>query len=191
MVHPFVKMNRVPEILAGLVPEFADVPVDIVKLPKVALRRALLRRCFLRGNGFWLAVVIAIVQICLNLFVRGSAEILVLVNILAAAFYVLCVLLFVIDAVSAVLWFRRSGFAYNRHFMQIGNGGFSFESVSFPRRKIQFGFIRSNPFQRLSKVMTINARTAAGIGGTNLSLVDAHEDDARAWLDWLLPRRST
>lgn len=28
VVHPFVKMSRVPEILAGLVPEFAGVPVE-------------------------------------------------------------------------------------------------------------------------------------------------------------------
>jgi len=190
VVHPFVKMSRVPEILAGLVPEFADVPLDTIKLPKVALRRALLRRTILRGGGFWTAVIIVIAQICLNLFASNEADLLVIVNFTAVALYILCALILIIEAIAAVLWYRRSGFAFNQHFMLIANGGFSFESVSFPRKKIQFGFIRSNPFQRLSKVMTINARTAAGIGGTNVSLVDAHEEDAQLWFDWLLPRKA-
>jgi len=190
MIHPFVKMSRVPEILAGLVPEYADVPTETIRLPKVALRRALLRRCIILGNGFWSAVIIAIIQVCLNLFMGDEPEILMIINYLALALYIICALVMAFDGVAAVLWYRRSGFAYNRHFMQVANGGFSFESVSFPRKKIQFGYVRSNPFQRLSKVMTINARTAAGIGGTNVRLVDVHEKEAQEWFDWLLPRRS-
>ena len=48
IIHPFVKMNRVPEILAGLVPEFSDLPQEAKPVAKVALRRAVLRR----GSGF-------------------------------------------------------------------------------------------------------------------------------------------
>ncbi|MCL2529243.1 MAG: PH domain-containing protein [Coriobacteriia bacterium] len=191
MVHPFVKKSRVPEILAGLVPEFADVPQDVIKLPKVSLRRALIRRCIVLGSGFWFAVTVAIVQVILNLALSDDPDTLTALNVIAVVLYLICALILVFDAIGAVLWYRRSGFAYNRNFMQIANSGFSFESVSFPRKKIQFGYIKSNPFQRLSKVMTITARTAAGIAGTNVRLLDVHEADAQVWLSWLEPRRRT
>ena len=55
IIHPFVKMNRVPEILAGLVPEFSDLPQEAKPVAKVALRRAapehLVRRRLLAGRG--------------------------------------------------------------------------------------------------------------------------------------------
>lgn len=191
VIHPFVKMNRVPEILAGLVPEFADVPTDNRPVAKVALRRAIIRRGILQGNGFWLAIVVAITQIVVNALVApanaDAINILFFVNTGAIVLYVLCVLLLVLDVVGAVLWYRGSGFAYNRRFMQISNGGFSRESVSFPRKKIQYGFTKTNPFQRNAHVATINARTAAGIGGTTLRLIDVTEQDANTWLDWVKP----
>ena len=51
VVHPFVKVDRVPEIVAGLVPEFADMPTERRRVPKVALRRALVRHTIIRGGG--------------------------------------------------------------------------------------------------------------------------------------------
>ncbi len=110
-----------------------------------------------------------------------------ILNTIALVLYVVCAVILILDAIAAVMWFRRSGFAYNKRFMQIANGGFGFESVSFPRKKIQFGYTRGNPFQRASKVLTIHARTAAGVGGTTLSLKDVSREDAEAWLDWLTP----
>ncbi|MBS6974361.1 MAG: PH domain-containing protein, partial [Eggerthellaceae bacterium] len=73
VVHPFVKMSRVPEILAGLVPEFAGVPVESTPVAPVALRRALIRRGIIQGTGLWLAVVIAIGQVCSNAFIVPDA----------------------------------------------------------------------------------------------------------------------
>ncbi|MEA5019811.1 MAG: PH domain-containing protein [Gordonibacter sp.] len=190
IIHPFVKMNRVPEILAGLVPEFADVPIENTPVAPVALRRALVRRGIVQGEGFWLAIILVVVQLCVNAFVPATAEgvaLLFYVNTGAAVGYALCVVLLVLNLIGAVLWFRGSGFAYNQHFMQVSNGGFSRESVSFPRKKIQFGYTKTNPLQRNAKTATVSARTAAGIGGTTIRLVDVCEDDARAWLDWLKP----
>lgn len=191
IIHPFVKLNRVPEILAGIVPEFADVPVENTPVAPVALRRALIRRCIIQGDGFWLAVIIVIAQVCANVFVDPTmpdqAATLGYLNMGAYVGYVLCVVLFVLDAVGAVLWFRGSGFAYNERFMQVSNGGFSRETISFPRKKIQFGYTKTNPFQRNAGTATINARTAAGVGGTTIRLIDAREDDALAWLSWLKP----
>ena len=191
VVHPFVKMSRVPEILAGLVPEFAGVPVESTPVAPVALRRALIRRGIVQGSGFWLAVIVAVGQVCANAFVPPTAEgvtALFFINTGAFIGYALCLVLFVLDLVGAVLWFRGSGFAYNEHFMQVSNGGFARETVSFPRKKIQFGYTKTNPFQRRARTATVSARTAAGVGGTTIRLIDVCEEDARSWLDWLKPR---
>lgn len=191
IIHPFVKMNRVPEILAGLIPEFAQVPSENTRVSPVALRRALIRRGIVQGSGFWLAVVVAVIQLCLNVFASGTPEAattLFFVNTGAVVGYALCLVLLVLDLVGAALWFRGSGFAYNKHFMQISNGGFARESVSFPRKKIQFGLTKTNPLQRHAKTATMQVRTAAGIGGTTIRLIDVCEEDARAWLDWLKPK---
>ena len=191
VVHPFVKMSRVPEILAGLVPEFAGVPVESTPVAPVALRRALIRRGIIQGTGLWLAVIIAIGQLCSNAFIVPDGDgVIALFYINTGAFigYALCLVLFVLDLVGAVLWFRGSGFAYNEHFMQVSNGGFARETVSFPRKKIQFGYTKTNPFQRRARTATVSARTAAGVGGTTLRLIDVCEEDARSWLDWLKPR---
>lgn len=191
VVHPFVKLNRVPEILAGIIPEFADVPVESTPVAPVALRRALIRRGIIQGTGFWLAVMVAIAQVCCNLFISATgpdAEALALLNMGAYIAYALCVALLVLDLIGAVLWFRGSGFAYNERFMQISNGGFSRETISFPRKKIQYGSTKTNPFQRRAGTATVSARTAAGVGGTTVRLIDARAEDAAAWLDWLKPR---
>lgn len=191
VVHPFVKMSRVPEILAGLVPEFAGVPVESTPVAPGALRRALIRRGIIQGTGLWLAVIIAIGQLCSNAFIVPDGDgVIALFYINTGAFigYALCLVLFVLDLVGAVLWFRGSGFAYNEHFMQVSNGGFARETVSFPRKKIQFGYTKTNPFQRRARTATVSARTAAGVGGTTIRLIDVCEEDARSWLDWLKPR---
>ena len=125
IIHPFVKMNRVPEILAGLVPEFSDLPHEAKPVAKVALRRAVLRQSIWFGGGFWLAVV---VTVCLVVFgwVNGEvapggieldSEDLFLLsigwNVIVVGGYALAAILFVIDVVNAVLWARESSFAYN------------------------------------------------------------------------------
>ncbi|RDB64727.1 hypothetical protein C1878_01055 [Gordonibacter sp. 28C] len=191
VVHPFVKMSRVPEILAGLVPEFADVPVESTPVAPVALRRALIRRGIIQGSGFWLAILIIVGQLCANAFIPPNADgltALFYLNTGAFIGYALCIVLFALDIVGAILWFRGSGFAYNERFMQVSNGGFARETVSFPRKKIQYGFARTNPFQRRARTVTVNARTAAGVGGTTVRLIDVCEEDARRWLEWLKPR---
>lgn len=191
VIHPFVKMTRVPEILAGIIPEFADVPTDNIPVAPVGLRRAIIRRCVIQGTGFWFAILVAAGQIAVNALanpaVPDEAMALFFVNNGALFGYALAVVLLVLDAVGAVLWFRGSGFAYNERFMQVSNGGFARETISFPRKKIQYGYTKTNPFQRNAGTATINARTAAGVGGTTIRLIDAREDDARAWLAWMKP----
>lgn len=199
VVHPFVKMSRVPEILAGLVPEYADVPRQAIPVAPVALRRALLRRCLWMGAGFYLVLVTAACQIGMALAGTSAlasvfgilpsdvAALRLAADVIFAIMYALALIIVAIDAVGAVLWSRESSFAYNERFMQVTNGGLTRTSVSFPRKKIQFGDVRTNPFQRAAGTATVEARIAAGVGGTTLSLIDAREDDADRWLAWLKP----
>ncbi len=192
VIHPFVKVDRVPEILAGIIPEFADMPAGGKRLAPVALRRAVIRRGILQGAGFWLAVLVAAAQAIANLVLQGAGPdgqmVLGYLNIGACAAYAVCLIVFALEVVGAVLWARGSAFAYNRRFMQVTNGGMARETVGFPRHKIQFGYTRTNPFQRRARTATIAVRTAAGTGGTTVSLIDVCEEDAQAWLDWVRPR---
>lgn len=202
VVHPFVKMDRVPEILAGLIPEFADLPQQPLSVAKVARRRAVVRQGILFGGGFWLALI-SCVGLAALAWLTGQLEaglvpmndgdehmFGLLVSFGPTAFLVLlglAVAFFVIDVVNALLWARESSFAYNQRFMQISNGGLSRTTISFPRQKIQFGCARSNPFQRRVRTRTLQATTAAGQGGTTTTLIDVSAEDAAAWLDWLKP----
>ena len=90
--------------------------------------------------------------------------------------------------VDAVLWYRRSALGYNRIFMSMTNGGLSVKTSIVPRKKIQYGFIKTNPFQRMAHVAIVNARTAAGVGGTTEVLWDVSEEDAAEWIEWVRPR---
>ena len=192
VVHPFVKMDRVPKILAGLVPEFADTPVESRPVAPVALRRALVRHCTWAGSGFWIVLLAAAGQVSVHaaLSLPGvQAEVgpfMGIIDPVFVLFYVVGVLVIALEAVGAVLWFRESSFAFNRRFMQVTNGGFSRESVLLPRKKIQFGTVKTNPFQRAAGVATLSVTTAAGLG-TTLKLVDVRKEDAEAWLGWLRP----
>ena len=193
VIHPFVKVDRVPEILAGLIPEFADLPAERRRVPKVALRRALVRRTIIQGWGLWCAVALALLQLgvafgistCGDDFMTAGE--LFWFDRIALVCYVACAVAEVLAAISAILWARSSWFSFNRRFMQVENGGLGSVSVCLPREKIQFGFSKSNPFQRRAKVATVTARTAAGLQGTSTRLIDACEEDAAAWLAWLTP----
>ncbi len=197
VIHPFLKKASVQEILDGLVPEFADIPTDEQKLAKAALRRGLIRRCLWQGGGFWILVVAVLLLAGVSFaqsegIFSATVEDLMAVYYLTIAAYLLIglgVLLLVLDAVRTVLWYRESSFAVNRRFMRLANGGLSTESITFPRVKIQYGFTKANPLQRRAKTATINACTAAGVGGSTASLVDVTEAAASTWLEWLKPRR--
>ena len=196
VIHPFVKVDRVPELLEGIVPEFSDVPRNEIPVARVALRRAVIRRGLVQGVGFWCAIAIAAlafgVHAAYGLYGDGFitpvelavADKVALVGLAACAVGLACAI------VGAVLWARESSFSYNAAFMRVVNGGLSREEVVLPRNKIQFGCLRTNPFQRHARTSTVVARTAAGAGGTSLQLIDACEEDAASWLAWLRPRRN-
>ncbi len=197
VIHPFLKVKRIDGILKGLVPEYADIPTELEKVSARALRRGLIRECIWQGSGFWIAVPIAIMQIIINVVVHTLPaedlyelfEVIPYLDMFAAVMYCLAVLLFIWDVANTCFWAKESGFAMNRRFMLIRNGGLSRKTVCFPKRKIQFGYKKTNPLQRMANTATICAVTAAGVGGTSTKLIDASQSDADAWLDWLKPEQ--
>lgn len=196
VVHPFVKLSKVPEILKGLIPEFAYSPSEEHKVAPVALRRAIIRRCIIQGPGFWIAVFTLIFQICIApLFATDPLMIddeIVYVygffDAMCAFLYSVAIVVTILNLIGAILWARGSSFSYDRRFTQVVNGGYSTTTTTIPKRKIQFGDERTNPLQRLAKTATLNIRTAAGIGGTTVTLIDAASKDVENWLVWLEPR---
>lgn len=194
VVHPFVKKSQCAEIIAGLIPEFADMPTQATAVAPVAMRRAILRRTLWQGPGFWLIVATALLHVLMHVAAVATQDpdlfdLLTIFDPAATFLYAVGAVCMIANCIGAVMWARESSFAVNRRFMQVSNGGLSRESVSFPRQKIQFGCVRTNPFQRMAKTATLKAVIAAGVGGTTISLVDVTEEDAAHWMEWLEPRR--
>lgn len=194
VVHPFVKKSQCAEIIAGLIPEFADMPTQATAVAPVAMRRAILRRTLWQGPGFWLIVATALLHVLMHVAAVATQDpdlfdLLTIFDPAATFLYAVGAVCMIANCIGTVMWARESSFAVNRRFMQVSNGGLSRESVSFPRQKIQFGCVRTNPFQRMAKTATLKAVIAAGVGGTTISLVDVTEEDAAHWMEWLEPRR--
>lgn len=194
VIHPFVKMSRVPEIIQGVLPEFADMPAETLNPAPVAKRRAIVRMGIIRSAAFWFAVFVALAQVAMELVIAtvplGVEELAMLetVRIFMLAYYAIFVLAFVVNVVNAILWHKRSGLGYDRNFMSMTNGGLAVTTTYTPRKKIQFAYLRTNPFQRMAHVASVNVRTAAGVGGTTETLWDLREEDADAWMEWVRPR---
>ena len=111
-----------------------------------------------------------------------------LMAILSAVVFAICVAVTLPLAASAMLWARDSRYAWNDHYVVIRNGGLGSVEVCIPRKKIQCGATRSNPFQRRLGLTSLLATTAAGQHNTTTRLLDIPEDAGRRWLSWLRPR---
>jgi putative membrane protein len=185
IIHPFVKMSKVAGILERLVPEFDARPAvsELRALPRAALRRSIVRSGVIPALLY--AAVISGITIFLNLasFVpaRVAQPVIVVLWSLAA-------LLTLLQFIGGILWYRHAGFAYNPTMLLIRQGGYSQVTTVVPRRKMQWGATRQNPLQRIADLATVSVVTAAGVGGTSLSLRDWKLADAYAFLDWLRPR---
>lgn len=196
VIHPFMKIDQVEPLLGGLLPEYADRPAvnDFHGLPRVSLRRGILRRCLWRNGGFWTVVAVVVFQVCAHAVAPAASALpeydtfLQLFDATCVALYVFCILVIAMSALSSVWWYRGSGYAMGKRFLAIRNDGLSTETVFLPRQKVQDVSTRTNPFQRRAGVATIGARTAAGVNETNTVLWDVSAHDAQAWLHWLVPR---
>jgi putative membrane protein len=183
IVHPFVKLNRVEDILEHLAPEFnqRSAQTEFKRLPRVSLRRALIRRTLIPGLVcVACAVVITLVLWFFSVF--GSA-----VGPILIALWSLVVALIALFLIGSILWYRHAAYAYNPVMLTIRKGSYGVVTTVIPRRKIQWGSARQNPFQRLSQVASISAVTAAGVGGTAIGLRDLALDEADRFIDWMRP----
>lgn len=192
VIHPFVKLDKVDEILAGLLPEWQDLPAPDKKLPARARRRAILQ-----GGGFWLAIITFITMFLLALplnfdFLSYSelSDYLIfytMADVFARVLYGVALLIFIVDIVGAILWHKGSGFGYDSTYVTIENSGISTNRTITPRTKVQMASLQTNPLQRNKQLTTIIAFTAAGVGASTLKLIDAEQDDASAWFSWCHP----
>lgn len=202
VIHPFVKLDKVDEIIDGLAPEFADRPrrIDCMPLPRPALRRAMLRRCIWYNWALWVTVFIGVCWAIIGAFVvSGNLHFASeaayaqydrfmvgsLVVVIAA-----CVIITAARGVGAFLWARHSGYVWNRNYLLLYNDGLSTGQSFIPRQKIQAGAMRSNPFQRRLSLATLQAVTAAGTRATTARLVDVSADVCADYLTWVEPRRN-
>ena len=196
VVHPFLKLDRVEEVVSQLTPEHTQRPAVDNMLPRKAFRRAITRRVILQGLGFWLAVIVSLSWFGLSLISPAfwleegihPADVANIIQMVCLCLYGLCVLIAIFEAIDTVMWYRASGFGFNERYVAIVNGGFSRSTVVVPRQKIQISYARTNPLQRLSKVATINVVTARGTTGKKERLIDASLPDVVAWLEWSVPR---
>lgn len=196
VVHPFLPLSRVQEVIEGLTPEYRTLPQPTKHVDKKALRRALTRRVVWQGLGFWLLVVLVCTWVALGIFVSSelSQEVFSGMTLLQVMLFItgivgaLIVVVAVFEAINAVLWYRLAAMGWDRFGFTIVNGGFSTDSVTIPRTKIQAALIRTNPLQRHAKVASVIVNTAAGVGSTRHRLIDVSRGDAEEWLTWACPR---
>lgn len=193
VVHPFVPLSRAHEVISQLTPEFATLPEPERPVSPRALRRAITRRAIFQGGGFWLAVSACICAVCVGLLrtvgaiTDADASFL---HVGIASLFILAALIFAVEVIGAVLWYRRASFGVDARCVVLVNGGYSVETTFLPRTKIQLAGTRSNPLQRHARVATLFAKSAAGVGGQKERLIDVSETDAALWRDWVRPGAS-
>ena len=197
-MHPFLKLDRVKEVLRGLTPEHrVSFDIDVV-LPKKALRRALTRRVILQGFGFWLAVIVTLSMMAFMIVSDqtwieiGFSPVAIhqILQVGALSLYTLCTVVALFEAIGAYLWYKLSGFTFKDRYVVLINGGFSRSIVVVPRNKVQMSCLRRNPLQRLSGVASVVVVTAQGTSSKKETLVDVSYYDAQAWLEWSVPKSS-
>lgn len=196
VVHPFLPLSRVPEVISGLTPEYQTLPQATKAVDKCALRRALIRQVIWQGLGFWLLILLACTWLILLLAVPtelsleffNGMTLMQCMILFSGAVVALVIVIAVLEAINAVLWYRKAAFGWDHFGFTLVNGGFSLDTVTVPRTKIQAASIRTNPLQRYARVATVLVDTAAGVGSTRHKLIDVSKADADEWFDWVHPR---
>jgi putative membrane protein len=184
IIHPFIKISKVDALLAGLLPEYNSRPntASLTKLPNVALRRAIIRGCVLPAA---ITLVVLVFMELLVMLPLASANELLAYHIAIVSIYIL---VFGLALAAAILAYRHAGYGSNANMLVIRKGAFGIVTCYIPRQKIQWATVLQNPLQRIANVASIEARSAAGVGGTSTLLRDISAKDAQSYLDWIKPR---
>ena len=196
-LFPFCKNSNVSSLLSKLLPEYDHEPTQHFPVAKVATRRSVTRCGIFKGAGFWLAVVVLLIQF-ISLFIDPETftsgyssrviEVATVVLILSKGslyFYILVVIIALLQIISGIIWSRKSHLSFDDSCMEVVNGGFARKATRVFRRHVQYGYTQSSPFQRNSKVATIVWMTPAGVGGTLERLIDLPQEVGKSWLDWI------
>jgi putative membrane protein len=192
VVHPFVKMDRIDEILAHLLPEFDErpQPAEYKTLPKVAFRRVINRHTILTALPY--AVFALLVTLLLPMapatMIPKTAFASGIVTWVIIILWISLVLMIIGRTIGAIMWYKNAAYSYNKTMLLIRQGFYGRTVTIIPRNKIQWAKTRQNPIQKMSSVASITAVTAAGIGGTKTKLRDLDAEEASAYLDWVRPR---
>ena len=186
VIHPFVKKQRVEEILTQLLPEYNERPAEteLRGLPKVARRRVIIRHTVFIGLIYAACAVTLTALLTLVFADELPARTITWILIVL---WVLFLLLLIGRTISSLLWYRHAAYTYNATMLMIQQGYFGLETTFIPRQKIQWAQNHQNPFQRWAKVASISAVTAAGIGGTKTRLRDVQVEESLAYLEWIRP----
>jgi len=182
-IHPFIKKTRIDELLAGLVPEFNERPQEkeLRKLPPVALRRTINR------SFVFPALIIGVPLALLSLLVIQPYVPADFAHFVLIGMWALYAIVGAYYLIGAFLWKKHSTYTYNQRFLAIKQGTYGTSLLFIPRSKIQYARTKQSPLQRLAKVATIEATTAAGVGGTHTRLCDLRVAEADKYLDWVRP----
>jgi len=186
IIHPFVKKDRVDDILQHILPEFNGRPEasELHGLPKVALRRVINRHTVFFGLIYGFSALV--ITLALLFAASGIPE--QVMTWMMVLIWGLLVLFLIGRLVASILWYRNAAYAYNSNMLTIRQGYFGLTTTIIPRQKIQWAQTNQNPFQRYARVASITAFTAAGIGGTGTKLRDVEVQEASDYLDWIRPR---
>ncbi len=186
VIHPFVKLDRVDSILAGIIPEFDQrpQPAEYKTLPKVAFRRVVNRHTILTALPYAAFALIATLLLS-NLPIPAQIEDFI-VWIIGALWGIL-VLIIIGRTIGSILWYKNAAYSYNKTMLLIRQGFYGRITTIIPRNKIQWAQTKQNPIQKMSNVANIVAVTAAGVSGTKTSLRDLDAEEASAYLDWIRP----
>lgn len=193
LLHPFIKLSRVENVISDILPEFEFCLNKEKRVAHVALRRSIIRDTIVKNIGFWYMVAYFVFCMTCEMFVDQSLKALLneQLHVLSLATIPVCVAIMVLGFVDGIVWYKSSSFDYTDAFIQITKGGFHRSFVSIPRKRVQWIYTSRNPFQRRVGTSTLNIRTAAGSGGTTTRLIDLAASDAEMCLTWIKPKSNT
>ncbi|MDR0357295.1 MAG: PH domain-containing protein [Clostridiales Family XIII bacterium] len=179
-IHPFIKYREIDGFLREILPEFSDAPEIKTGLPRASLRRTYFR--YFRGYALFIAAVVIPAWQLLREFAPSFPRASVLLAISGGFFAFLCV--------TAYRSWRGRGMTTNETFLVMRRGAYGIKTVIIPRRKIQIARIRQNPFQQRVRVAHVSAQSG-GLGTFEETILDADEESALSYMDWVRPRRTS
>jgi putative membrane protein len=170
VIHPCIKVGKLDDFIAGVIPEFADRPKQLETLTLKALRRSMIR------YGVWSVILIGIPTLITDQWII-DLPLPALIAVVA-----LCV------GVGYLKW-RGRAISRTNDMIAMRNGAVRRRLVYVPRHKIQRAAKEMNPFQRAAEMATYGVYTAA-VRDTRIAIKDVTAARADEFLEWVEPRHT-